>query len=49
MMNACGYGYIKPSLEEIQHAFEQCEKTDMFSSEEIVLYDDTVMVNLNML
>lgn len=49
MMNACGYGYIKPSLEEIQHAFEQCEKTDVFSSEEIVLYDDTVMVNLNML
>lgn len=47
MMNACGYNYIRPSLEEIQDIFSRCEKENIFSTEKIVLYGDMIIVDLS--
>lgn len=47
MLNACGYSYIKPSIEEVQYIQNICEENDIFGEERIVIYDDYIVVNLN--
>lgn len=48
MLNACGYSYVKPSIDEIQAIFKVCEETDLFIEDRIVLYDDDfIAINLN--
>lgn len=48
MLMACGYSYIKPSIEEVHEIRCICDLQDMFGSDRIILYkDDYIIVNLS--
>lgn len=48
MLNAFGYSYQKPTIEEVQDIFKVCENQNLLENDRVVLYDDQyILVDLN--